>query len=216
MRYVTVKEMKEIESAAIIGGGATAAQLMERAGKAVADEVRKMDAGGPVTIFCGWGNNGGDGFVAARHLIKFGYDVRVFLAGHPRVASLEARTNHDRILAKRCSPELIVETGDVAPAVVSMTQSIVLIDAIFGVGFKGQLDGVLLRLIELMNASGKPIVAVDVPSGLDADTGKPLPIAVRAAKTVAMGYPKAGFQAAEAKEYIGELVVADIGLGKGD
>jgi hydroxyethylthiazole kinase-like uncharacterized protein yjeF len=212
MRYVSVKEMKEIELTAINGGAVTAAELMENAGRAVADEVRKMDAGGPVTIFCGYGNNGGDGFVAARHLIKPGYDVRVFLVGHPRVASLEARTNHDRILAKRCSPELIVEPDDVGRAVRSMTQSIVVVDAIFGVGFKGQLDGVYIPLIGMMNGSGKPVVAVDVPSGLDADTGKPLPVAVKASKTVTMGYPKVGFQAPEAKEYIGELVVADIGL----
>lgn len=211
MRYVTVKGMRALEAAAI-ARGMTASLLMENAGRAVADEAKKMSAPGPVAVFCGYGNNGGDGFVAARYLIGAGYGARVFLAGPPRAMSAEAAANRDKLPAPRCVPEPVNDSEGLAAAAAAMRQSGLVIDALFGVGLARPLDGLFAELIGLINGSGRPILAVDVPSGLDADTGEPLPVAVRASKTVTLGYPKAGFKAPGADGYIGELIVADIGL----
>lgn len=212
MRYVTTKEMQELDRAAIEDRGIPAAQLMEAAGKAVAEQAMAMSRGGPVTVFCGYGNNGGDGFVVARLLAGAGYAVRTFLVGSPRTQTPETAENAERLARMGHPPEMVMTEEGLGEARDAAAESILIIDALFGIGVRGRLDDIYVRLIEAINASGRPVIAVDVPSGLHADTGMPLPVAVRATKTVTMGYPKAGFLVPGAAAYIGELIVADIGI----
>ncbi|MDD5496310.1 MAG: NAD(P)H-hydrate epimerase [Candidatus Omnitrophica bacterium] len=211
MRYVTAKEMKEIDARAIEGG--TPAQvLMENAGKAVAEEAMKIAAKSVVAVFCGYGNNGGDGFVAARYLIENGYDVKAFLVGKEKPFSPETRSNFEALAELKCKPLVISQAADLIEMLDAKGKPAIVIDAIFGIGIRGDLEDLYISVIEAVNSLGVPVIAVDIPSGLDADTGKPLPVAVNASVTVTMGYPKAGFKLDAAKPYIGRLVVADIGL----
>ena len=212
MRYVTIAEIKALDRAAIDERGIPAATLMERAGKAVTDEAMAMVKGGPIIVICGYGNNGGDGFVAARHLIRAGYQVRVLVVGTPREYSPETRANFESLLELGCEPDTVMLSEDIEKAADAVSEGILIIDAIFGVGVRGPLKELYVRLIDTINTAARPVIAVDVPSGLDADTGEPLPVAVKAVKTVTMGYPKAGFEKPSAKEYIGDCIVAEIGI----
>jgi hydroxyethylthiazole kinase-like uncharacterized protein yjeF len=210
MLHVTAAQMKAIDRAAIERFGMPAIVLMENAGKAVADEIMKMVKAGTVIIFSGYGNNGGDGFVAAKHLIKNGYKVKAFLVGRPKKFSPESEANLNSMIELGARPETISnaeEMGGTFGAGCSL-----IVDAIFGTGMKGPLDGFYIKLIDKINAAGLPIVAIDLPSGLDADSGNPTPSAIKASKTVTLGLPKKGFKNPQSGPYVGELVVADIGI----
>jgi NAD(P)H-hydrate repair Nnr-like enzyme with NAD(P)H-hydrate epimerase domain len=175
LRYVTAAEMAEIDRRAIEEFGIPEAELMERAGAAVAEEIRRRWPGRPVDALCGKGKNGGDGRVVAR-----------LLGGR------------------------VIEPGD---AWTPRPRAVIVV-ALFGTGLNRDVAGPSRAMIETVNAldrSEHPVIAVDIPSGLDADAGRPRGIAVRADVTVTMGLPKAGFRAAEAVACLGELVIADIG-----
>lgn len=173
MRHVTREEIEEIDRRAQEEFGIPGVTLMDRAGKAVADEVLRRTTG-RVLVVCGKGKNGGDGRVAAGYLTKAGREVRIVDAKEP----FEVREP-------------------------------VVVDAIFGTGLRRPVEGEYRRAIETINDSGATVVAIDIPSGLDANTGRPMPVAVRADATVTMGLPKIGFRGAGA--WTGEVVVAEIG-----
>ena len=208
MKYVTVKEMKELDSRAMEERGIPASFLMENAGKAIAAEAMKMIKKGTIFVFCGYGNNGGDGFVACRHLLLNGYPVETFLVGDPKPFSPETQANYRALVALKHTPSVISDVKSIE----GLPSPDLIIDAIFGIGLRGIPDEFFLNLIDRINGFGCSVIAADVPSGLDADTGKPLGSTVRATKTVTMGYPKIGFQNPAAKEYLGEVICADIGL----
>lgn len=213
MRYVTAEEMRSLDKAAI-EAGTPALDLMEAAGKRIAEEAMRLTKkGGRVVIFAGYGNNGGDGLVAARHLAGNGYKVKVYFVGRPKSLSPETNSNLEALFSSNITPKTIPSKEDVAKMFAAMKPPDVAIDAIFGIGIHGSLDDLSIALIDKINSLKSPIVAADIPSGLDADTGEPLPKAIKATVTVTMGFPKAGFRNAAAKEYIGRMVVADIGLG---
>ena len=213
MRYVTASEMKEIDRSAI-EGGVSARELMENAGRAVAAEAVKLVKTGSIAVFCGYGNNGGDGFVAARHLKKRGYDVSVYVMGHPRSMTQESSDNLEELFSAGIKVDIISDKAHVESLFKSLAKPSLVIDALFGTGFKGPLDDLHSDLVNNINGLGASILAIDIPSGLDADTGKPMPNAIRAYLTATLGYPKAGFNAPGAKDYIGIVVVVDIGLPK--
>lgn len=190
MRFVTREEIEEIDRRAQADFGIPQDRLMESAGRAVADEMQERTHG-PVVVVCGKGNNGGDGFVAARYLHEAGRVVRVHALSIPDADSAAGR-NFERIR------HLCGEFG-----------TGVIVDAIFGTGLRRPVEGKYRAAIEEINRRKTFVLAVDVPSGLDANTGRPLGVAVQANVTVTMGLPKIGFQHAE--RYVGELVVADIG-----
>jgi len=223
MRYVTAAQMKEIDRHAIEESGIPAAALMENAGKAVAGEAEKVLERGKegkgqggnkreVLIFCGYGNNGGDGLVAARHLAKRGHDVKVFFAGSAKSLTPETNSNLERLFPLKINPQFISNETEAEKIFSKIKRPDVVIDAIFGIGLKGPLDNFYVDLIERIGSLCAPIISADIPSGLDADTGKPLPVAIKAASTVTFGFPKAGFKNKEAEGYIGKLIIADIGL----
>ncbi len=205
MRHVTREEMREIDRLAIEERGIPADVLMENAGRAVADAVEERASKAcPVVAVCGRGNNGGDGFVAARLLSERGFEVEVMALQHSYDESTATGRNWARVR----------EELDFVGRFKRRPMAVI-VDALFGTGLSRPVSGREKELILAMNrldARWFPIVSVDIPSGLDADTGRPLGAAVRATVTVTMGLPKAGFQEPGAKDHLGELVVADIGF----
>ena len=205
MRHVTREEMQEIDRRAVEEFGIPVETLMENAGRAVADAVaERISPACPVVAVCGRGNNGGDGFVAARLLAERGYEVEVLALGKSYDSSTATGRNWERVR------EALPFVGRLKTRPMA-----VLVDAIFGTGLSRPVEGRERDLIREMNALDRrwfPVVAVDIPSGLDANTGKPLGAAVEASATVTMALPKAGFKSAEARRHLGELIVADIGF----
>ena len=197
---------------AAIKRGITASALMENAGRAVAEEARRMLKNGRVAVFCGYGNNGGDGLVAARYILKSGCSARVFLVGPPRQMSARTNANYRELIALGCIPEIIPDIKKMEEIFSNMPAPDLIIDAIFGIGMRGSLNDFYIKIINKINALKAAIIAVDSPSGLDADTGKPQGEAIISGRTITFGRPKIGFKNQEAKRYIGKLTVADIGL----
>lgn len=185
--------------------------LMERAGLAVARAAVHL-AGGAygrrAVVICGKGNNGGDGLVAARYLAGWGMGVTAVLISDPDTLREPAAGNFRRLSEGRvrglqfAEPVLRreVERADVA------------VDAIFGIGFRGIAEGPQAAAIEILNASGVPVVAVDIPSGVEADTGMVRGVAIRAATTVTFGAPKVGALLFPGAARAGAVQVADIGF----
>ena len=150
--------------------------------------------------------------VAARYLIKNGYQVKVFLAGSFRAFSEETNANYKALIDLGYSPISISTKVEIEKRFQEMAKPEVIIDAIFGIGIHGMLSDFYLKLIDKINGITSPVISVDIPSGLEADSGESLGITVQADKTVTFGYPKAGFKNPKAKVYLGELIIADIGL----
>lgn len=200
--------LREIDRRAVAEYGIPVLVLMENAGRAVAEEV-KRGLKGRVLIVCGAGNNGGDGLVAARHLANAGVAVEVLLLGG-REEFKHAAALQLAIVDKMgvpCEPAVKEAVRD---WLVEGTEADVIVDALFGTGLSRNVDGVARQVIEAMNRSGRRIVSVDIPSGLDADSGAVLGAAVEATVTVSfcggkLGFTKGAFQ-------VGKCVVADIGV----
>jgi len=189
--------------------------LMENAGKAVADYIAaKMGAAGrKVVVVAGTGNNGGDGFVAARHLAAYGALVKVFLVGSDgEIRTQEASVNWRILTGMKRSIELIQLPDDSFMDKLRQALSVadVLVDAIFGTGIKGELKDPHASVIEAINRSQAFKLAVDVPSGLDPLTGEVCGRAVEADATVTFHRVKKGLLAR--RDLVGELVVANIGI----
>ncbi len=207
---ITSTEMSALELNAEYFG-VSRLQLMENAGHNVALEIAsRFKPDKSVAIFCGLGGNGGDGFVAARHLSSKGFKVKVILAGEARqIAHKEALENWKALqFLKESVPIYEVYDSSLIPEV----NAEIIIDALLGTGTKGKLRPPILQLVEKINAIDAFRVAVDVPTGIDADTGEVLGKAVKANLTITFHKTKKGLE--NAKDYVGELVVKDIGLPK--
>lgn len=199
---LTVAEMGQADAAAI-AGGVSGEQLMEAAGRAIADEVRRRFAAKPVVVLCGPGNNGGDGFVAARHLAAAGWPVRLALLGE-RAALKGDAALHAAHWA-----------GEVEPLSSSAIDgAAVVIDALFGAGLTRPLEGVAREVVARMNQRDIPCVAADVPSGVFGDTGQILGggEAPRCVATVTFFRKKPAHLLLPGRLLCGETVVADIGI----
>jgi len=210
MRVVYPREMTALDRAAAEGGIPTL-DLMERAGRAVAEQARDMlslCAGKKVAVVAAKGNNGGDGFVAARYLKSWGAAVKVYLLGEVEELTPDSAANHRRLL--EAGGEVV--RGDAAALERELSGSDLVIDAVFGVGFRGKAEGEFGAAIEAVNASGVPVLAVDIPSGVEADTGGVLGPAVEARRTITFAWPKTGLYLYPGAEKVGELVVVDIGI----
>lgn len=205
MRYVTREEMQQIDRRASEEFGIAPDVLMENAGRAVADVVEeRISRACPVVVVCGKGNNGGDGWVAARLLAERSFEVEVLALAPPA----DPDTPSGRARQKAQGRVALVSRFKTRPMAA-------IVDAIFGTGLSREVRGRERALIEEINSLDPrwfPVISVDIPSGLDANTGRPLGVAVRATATVTLGLPKAGFLNPEARPYVGELIVADIGF----
>jgi NAD(P)H-hydrate epimerase len=214
MRLCSAAEMRAIDRAAIEGHGVPGMALMERAGAAVARTARALLAPeGRAVVVCGGGNNGGDGWVAARLLREAGRDARVVALVAP------ARLAGDAARACAAAVDAGVAYGvlDEAAALsaVAAGPGDVVVDAVFGTGLSRAPEGVFAAAIERVNAlraGGARVLAVDVPSGLSADTGHPLGVCVRADATVTFALQKRGLVLYPGAELAGEVAVAEIGI----
>lgn len=179
--------------------------LMENAARGIADALRKRFSAptGPISIVCGPGNNGGDGFACARHLTNAGLSVTLHLAAAPDAY----RDGSD---AKR-NLEIAIAMGIPRKNANDLADAAVIVDAVFGTGLVREISEPYRGIIEAINAAPAPTVAVDLPSGLDADTGAIHGVAVCADLTVTMVAEKVGFALGEGPAHIGDVEVVDIG-----
>jgi len=214
---MTRDEVRAFDSWAINTLGIPGVVLMENAGRSCAELIKEKMSGiarPRVCIFCGTGNNGGDGYVIARHLLNSGFEVTVVICGDRSRIKGDAKTNLD-ILEHLDQPvKQFALDDDVQLRVKTFAGNAdMLVDALFGTGLKGQLSAEYQQLIESINAQKYPILAVDIPSGLDCDSGQPLGAAVRAKYTVTFVAVKTGFvPPCPGMQYTGEIFVASIGV----
>ena len=214
MIVVTAEQMREIDRLTIEKYGVPSLTLMERAGEAVTQSLlgrfaRSVKKG--VLIVAGKGNNGGDGLVVARLLKKKRIPCEVALLARPEELSGDAAHNLRAYLKlKGKVSEVSAQHLDLLRARIS--RNALVVDAILGTGIKSEVHGLFAEAINLINAAGLPVVAVDIPSGLDTDKGAPLGATVQAEMTVALGFPKLGEIIYPGVKFTGELAVADIGL----
>ncbi len=208
---ITSREMRTLETNAEYFG-ISLLQLMENAGHSIASEIfaRFPPKKTRVAVFCGLGGNGGDGFVAARHLLSLGYSVEVIIAGRTTDITHEAARKNWLALQSLSSSMVVHEVTDSSQ--VSEVKAEVVIDALLGIGLKGPPRQPVSQLIKMMNGMQAFRLAVDVPSGLDSDSGEALGEAVKADLTITFHRAKPGLF--KAREHVGELVVKDIGLPK--
>lgn len=191
-----------------ISQGIPGSVLMENAGRGAAERIMARYAHAHhFAIVCGTGNNGGDGFVVARHLARHGARVSVFLAGDASKIANDARAAFDGWVAAG---------GSVQPANESLRSNLaasdVVIDAIFGTGLNRDVSPAVAAIIESVNAARASRVALDIPSGLDADTGAPLGTAVRANLTITFAFGKKGLYSPRGRAYAGEIEIVEIGV----
>jgi hydroxyethylthiazole kinase-like uncharacterized protein yjeF len=215
MKVSTAGEMKSIDRRAIQGMGIPGLDLMERAGRAVArvtQEILGNVTGRTVRVLCGRGNNGGDGFVAARLLKERGADARVVLLAESDKLTGDAAVNHRRALDVGVPIQTVLDAAELRAVSDGISSAEVVIDGILGTGISGEVRGLFRDAIEAINRNATSVVAVDAPSGLDGDTGRILGICVQATATVTFGLPKRGHFLMPGRACVGRLAVADIGI----
>jgi NAD(P)H-hydrate epimerase len=208
MTRLTRAQVREIDRRAIEEYHIPGIVLMENAGRAVADVACEMmhgDCVGEALVLCGGGNNGGDGLAVARHLHNRGSEVLIQLTVDPQSLKGDALINY-----------LIVEAMKIPIAPIDLeaiasTPAIVIADAIFGTGLEKPSRDPFAAIVEAVKKSRVPVLAIDLPSGLDCDTGKPLGACIEAIRTVTFVAEKAGFVNPESRRFTGEVIVGDIG-----
>ena len=206
MRSLTVAQMRETDRRCIEDLGIPGVVLMNNAGAAVFDEIDT----GPVGVVCGKGNNGGDGFVVARMALAAGHHVRLVLVADPADIRRDAAVFLRAFENLGGSIRSVTCEADAGKAVGELSDSAVLVDALLGTGTKGEVHGPIRAALEAW--PHVRTIAVDVPSGLNADTGEPCGVCLRADVTVTFQFPKRGFENPAARPYLGRLVMADIGI----
>lgn len=197
----SAEQLREIDRWAIEERGVPSLELMERAGEGLARVAAEIVPSGQIAIVCGKGNNAGDGFVAARHLRSWGHDVAVLLTCDPTEFTGDALKNFER-LEGNARPFTTTELGDASGVV----------DALLGTGTSGEPRGATGATIAAINASGLPVVAADIPSGVDASTGEAGELAVKAAVTTTFHAPKLGLYVTPGKYCTGRVEVIEIGI----
>ena len=216
MRISLVEEMRGIDKKAAETYGLSTAVLMENAGHRTAEAVVELlgttVAGKSVIVLAGSGNNGGDAFVAARHLSNFGVRLKIFFIGDATHFSPATAANCETV--KKMGVEIHELSSDRTwdRLTVSLRLADAVVDGVLGTGFSGELRKPVLRLIELVNGMGKSVVSIDIPSGVAADTGAVSTVAMQAAVTLTFGLPKVGHFLCPGAALTGKLLVDATGL----
>lgn len=211
MKLVTSSQMRNIDKKTIEGIGIPGLELMEKAGKGTAQVSKRMlrePDGKAVAIFCGRGNNGGDGFVVGRYLAQWGAQVQIFLTAKRNDVKGDARTNLEKAVDLDLPIVEILKEEEIP----SQIKADLIVDALFGTGFAGEITGYMKDIIEKINSSGIPVLSVDVPSGLHADTGQYIGPCIKADRTATMALPKIGHFVFPGKALSGKVSVVDIGV----
>ncbi len=210
-QYLTRHEARLIDERAVRDYGMTGLVLMENAGRGCTDVLCQLGIDGPVFIYCGKGNNGGDGLVIARHLHIRGYEPRLVLCCEPAALSGDAAANYE-IAQRAALPILLWDEQQPEEHARALGEASWAVDALLGTGASGEPRGSIAEAIQLLNASSTRTLAVDTPSGLDCDTGVAAQQTVRAEATCTFVAAKAGFRFRPAAAYLGTVYVVDIGV----
>ncbi|KAF0134361.1 MAG: hypothetical protein FD145_741 [Candidatus Saganbacteria bacterium] len=209
MKIVTAEEMAELDRHAIYDLKIPSINLMENAGRAAADEAVKITKGKNIAVICGRGNNGGDGFVAARYLAEKGFNVLVILIGNRKDVKKDPKTNIEKLKVP------IYEAPDL-DSFNKLKNDIencnLIIDAIFGIGLNSKIKSPYFEIITYLNSLNIPILSIDVPSGLNATDGLVMGAAISADTTITFQFAKTGFYKGEGQTHAGKIVIADIGI----
>jgi NAD(P)H-hydrate epimerase len=212
MKVITVHTMQEIDKQTIKDYGIPGLQLMENAGRSCVDEiVAEFGLTGRAVVMGGRGNNGGDGFVIARLLIQKGWSVKVIILVERDQISGDAAANLERLprpVVSYCPHERQLS----AIYMEEIFEADLIVDAMIGTGLNSNVSGVYLEAVNLINASGRPVVSVDIPSGVHGTNGRVMGDAVRAYMTVTFAFAKLGHVLYPGAEHTGRLIVADIGI----
>jgi len=212
MKLVTSEQMRKIDEITIEREKIPGLELMEKAGLGSALSGKKMldekVKGKKVVVFCGKGNNGGDGFVVGRYLSKWGAKAEFYLLGKKEEVKGDALTN----LKKAVSLKLPIKQVSKDKELTAELKADLIVDAIFGTGFKGKVTGLEEKAVKLINSSKTKVLSIDTPSGLDVDTGSVSGKCVKADVTPTMGLPKVGQFFFPGKSYCGKVEVIDIGV----
>jgi NAD(P)H-hydrate epimerase len=206
--FLSRDEVRSLDQRASADYGLPGIVLMENAGRGAAELLMGLGVRGPVIICCGRGNNGGDGFVMARHLDNHQVPVRVLLFASPADLRGDAAVNYG-VLAKSDVPIL---QSPLATLDQELATSDWVVDALFGTGLTGPVRAPFDQVIAAINSCPARILAVDIPSGLDCDTGLPLGPTIKAQHTAAMVAQKKGFAQPAARDWLGTVHVIDIGV----
>ncbi len=233
MKVVTPEQMRGLDRRAIEEAGIPGEKLMEKAGEGVAEKVKELLTAGrgestsltppptplptahsplPIILIAGKGNNGGDALVAARLLHADGVECRTFLLGRASELKGDAALNLDRLKETAAPWEEVEEGGDLEGLRAAIETSSVVVDGIFGTGFRGSVEGTVAEVIILINQAPGRVISIDIPSGVDGESGAVEGDAVTADWTVTMALPKTGLLRGEGLNRSGELEPVDIGI----
>ncbi len=214
MRPLSQIEVREVDRSAIDLFGLPGVVLMENAGRGCAEIIARHWVPGRAVICCGKGNNGGDGYVIARYLENLGWRVQVRLA-----CSLDEVTGDAAVFLKvigsgglDCQQIRVEDSTAWARLRSELRMADLIVDALLGTGLSGSVRSPYLDWIKAINESERPVLAIDLPSGLDCNTGKPLGACVKATRTATMVAPKLGFENAAATQWTGPVDIVDIGI----
>ncbi|NIS15727.1 MAG: NAD(P)H-hydrate dehydratase [candidate division Zixibacteria bacterium] len=212
MKIVTAEQMQDIDKTAIKGRGIPSLELMENAGRGIAEYLYEISdddvTAKSVAVICGKGNNGGDGFVVGRYLSELGADVRFYLLGKKDELKGDAEINHKR------AHEINLPIHEISSAdeIDLDEETDLIVDAIFGTGFHGDIRSPMDKMVDKINSYDIPIAAVDCPSGLNTTTGELSKSSIIADFTATLAMPKIGHFLYPGVEHVGELTVIDIGI----
>jgi len=206
------QEVRNVDRRAIEEYGLPGIVLMENAGRGAAELLLQCGIKGRVVICAGRGNNGGDGFVIARHLDIRGIEVRVLLFGDPATLSGDAAINYRVLSAAGLAGRVFSNTPPPEELAEELAPADWIVDALLGTGTQGTLREPYPLIIDAINAADRRVLAVDLPSGLDCDSGRPIGPCVRAEQTATFVARKSGFEEPTARDYLGEVHVIDIGV----
>jgi NAD(P)H-hydrate epimerase len=209
--YLSRDRARDLDRRAIKVLGMPGAVLMENAGRNIAELLRSLGTNGPVAICCGPGNNGGDGFVIARHLDNAGIPVHVYLFTSADRLAGDALLNYRVLINGGLKVEVLLDSVETTLSS-QLAGADWIVDALFGSGQRGPLRDPFDRIVRTINRSGVRVLAVDLPSGLDCDTGEPAAETIRAAYTATIAAPKRGFTNPASAAWTGEVRVIDMGI----
>lgn len=217
MKLLRADEMKEIDRRASSEYLIPSIVLMENAGLRTTEKIVELlggVCGREIIILVGRGNNGGDGLVIARHLLNAGAQVDVFMCANASQLSGDARINYEIFTKMSGSIYPLQQEADLQRFIMSLIKTDMVVDAVYGIGFRGSLGEFEAQLAKLVNQSKSLVLAVDIPSGLEADTGRVNGEVFKADHTVTFALPKLGMILGKGREYVGQLTVANISIPK--
>jgi|YelNatPaOPRAMG01_1025707.scaffolds.fasta_scaffold00158_40 NAD(P)H-hydrate epimerase len=214
MKLVTAAQMRELDRRTIEEVGVPSLVLMENAGRSTYQILRREfpDLSGPVAVLAGRGNNGGDGLVVARYLANQGFPVTVFLLAARDQVQGDALVNLKILDRIGVAVEEVLKEDQLTAVSHRLSRAGLIVDALLGTGLNSPVRGLYAQVIARVNQVRTPVLAVDIPSGLSADTGEPLGAAVEADVTVTYGFPKIGQIVPPGRDYVGRLWQVDISI----